>query len=291
MKAPNRFLAAGIVGVVVTILANIFLKISNGMINLYFAGYLDVQILRVLFLSVYAVEIFVAMMICLVIYTKAIQKSKVKILRVLLFSLLAGLADGVLTFALPGNGDVFYYVMDILVTGLCALAVIGKMEGKEETVEVEQNAKACKAKGKYYPSFWVIACLGYVIFTATSVCVFGFINEWDYTVSGIAGLVLMNMVFSVVYTYLYFLPYLIANKKEHRQTKAIYILNIFAGWTFVAWLVALIWSFTTPSEQPAVQQTVSVSGADELMKYKNLLDEGVITQEEFDNKKQQLLQL
>ncbi len=35
----------------------------------------------------------------------------------------------------------------------------------------------------------------------------------------------------------------------------------------------------------------SVSGADEIMKYKQLLDQGIITQEEFDAKKQQLLGL
>ncbi|MCH5297029.1 MAG: SHOCT domain-containing protein [Ruminococcus sp.] len=34
-----------------------------------------------------------------------------------------------------------------------------------------------------------------------------------------------------------------------------------------------------------------VSGADEIAKYKALLDQGVITQEEFDNKKRQILNL
>ena len=39
-----------------------------------------------------------------------------------------------------------------------------------------------------------------------------------------------------------------------------------------------------------VQQTVACS-ADEIIKYKNLLDQGIITQEEFDAKKKQLLDL
>lgn len=38
-------------------------------------------------------------------------------------------------------------------------------------------------------------------------------------------------------------------------------------------------------------QTVAVSAADELKKFKELLDSGVITQEEFDAKKKQLLGL
>lgn len=35
--------------------------------------------------------------------------------------------------------------------------------------------------------------------------------------------------------------------------------------------------------------TQAVSGADEIKKYKELLDMGIITQEEFDKKKQQIL--
>ena len=39
------------------------------------------------------------------------------------------------------------------------------------------------------------------------------------------------------------------------------------------------------------QQAIQVSAADELKKYKELLDMGAITQEEFDAKKKQLLGL
>lgn len=39
------------------------------------------------------------------------------------------------------------------------------------------------------------------------------------------------------------------------------------------------------------QETATISSADEIRKYKNLLDEGIITQEEFDSKKSQLLNL
>ena len=40
---------------------------------------------------------------------------------------------------------------------------------------------------------------------------------------------------------------------------------------------------------PTIQQTIT--SADEIMKYKELLDLGVITQEEFDTKKKQLLNI
>ena len=46
-----------------------------------------------------------------------------------------------------------------------------------------------------------------------------------------------------------------------------------------------------PTPAPNVKQEAPVSNADELKKYKELLDSGVITQEEFDAKKKQLLGL
>ena len=48
-------------------------------------------------------------------------------------------------------------------------------------------------------------------------------------------------------------------------------------------------NFQVESANPTVVQ--SLSGADEILKYKKLLDEGILTQEEFDAKKRQLLEL
>lgn len=45
------------------------------------------------------------------------------------------------------------------------------------------------------------------------------------------------------------------------------------------------------NNQPIVNTTQNTSGADDLIKYKQLLDSGVITQEEFDLKKKQILGL
>ena len=44
-------------------------------------------------------------------------------------------------------------------------------------------------------------------------------------------------------------------------------------------------------KQNNVQSNIATSNADELKKYKELLDEGIISQEEFDAKKKQLLNL
>jgi hypothetical protein len=46
----------------------------------------------------------------------------------------------------------------------------------------------------------------------------------------------------------YFLPTLIASFRKHQNSAAICAMNIFLGWTVVAWFAALIWSFTAVDE-------------------------------------------
>lgn len=43
---------------------------------------------------------------------------------------------------------------------------------------------------------------------------------------------------------LYFLPSIIAGKRNHPQVVPIVLLNVFVGWTFLGWVVALVWSST-----------------------------------------------
>ena len=44
--------------------------------------------------------------------------------------------------------------------------------------------------------------------------------------------------------FFYFLPALVAWKKSKRNFTAIFVLNICVGWTFIGWVVALVWAFT-----------------------------------------------
>ena len=41
---------------------------------------------------------------------------------------------------------------------------------------------------------------------------------------------------------LYFLPTIIALVRHVRNALAIVLINIFAGWTFIGWVIALVWS-------------------------------------------------
>ena len=42
---------------------------------------------------------------------------------------------------------------------------------------------------------------------------------------------------------IYFFPSIIAYRKKHTDRTAIFVLNLFAGWSFAGWVIALVWSF------------------------------------------------
>ena len=53
---------------------------------------------------------------------------------------------------------------------------------------------------------------------------------------------LLVIMFAVV---LYFLPALVAIDRAHRNAIAICVLNVLLGWTFLGWVAALVWAFTS----------------------------------------------
>ena len=52
----------------------------------------------------------------------------------------------------------------------------------------------------------------------------------------------------------YFLPSMIAGTREHHQTGAIFCLNLFAGWSIIGWIIAIVWACTNPPAQQIVTQ-------------------------------------
>ena len=56
------------------------------------------------------------------------------------------------------------------------------------------------------------------------------------------GAGLFSVLVLVVLASLYFLPALIADNKMHKHTNFIFLLNLLFGWTFFAWIGALIWA-------------------------------------------------
>ncbi|TWT41096.1 hypothetical protein RAS1_37880 [Phycisphaerae bacterium RAS1] len=50
----------------------------------------------------------------------------------------------------------------------------------------------------------------------------------------------------IIGLFVYFLPTIVAVHRNHYNTTAIFALNLLLGWSFVGWVVALVWSLTAP---------------------------------------------
>lgn len=75
-----------------------------------------------------------------------------------------------------------------------------------------------------------------------------------------------HIIILVIAIALYLLPGIIASSREHKNSTAIWILNIVLGWSFLGWVAALVWSFTNPdskqstaNQQPSLDKDLNVS--------------------------------
>lgn len=162
-------------------------------------------------------------------------------------------------------------------------AIILFFVGKKIIVTRNEKKKSGEIR-KLNIVFKILCCLGCVI----DLILIGFITNWGFSTEEEFIITLLLIIPGITTQCIYFLPYLIANSKGHDQETAIFILNLFAGWTIIAWVIALVWAFT---RKTIVVPQKNLSNADEIAKFKNLLDEGIITEEEFENKKKELLNL
>lgn len=55
-----------------------------------------------------------------------------------------------------------------------------------------------------------------------------------------AMLIIIGVVVGIA---LYFIPSILAERKGHKNFTSIKILNIFLGWTFIGWVIALMWVY------------------------------------------------
>ena len=142
-----------------------------------------------------------------------------------------------------------------------------------------------------------------------------------------------SITFILLLGLLYFLPALISLLNGKSNTMAIFALNLFLGWTFIGWIVALVWALTNdtkpqsiivnatstsekisnnqnihPTQPPSkIEHTALLSETSEseqdikqnysiqdekikrLKQLKELLNDNILTQEEFDIEKSKLL--
>ena len=165
--------------------------------------------------------------------------------------------------------------------------------------------RAKKEPATYYPSFWTSFVIYYILFNLVtmSLCVYFLLENSNYNAFVTDGTPLyvlscpFSLIVSFFITILYFLPYSSAQKHNHPKTRTVYLLNTFAGWTIIGWVLAIFIVYYKPKAKAKVKPSKECNITDENMKYKELYeyktlyDNGIISSEEFEAKKKQILDL
>jgi len=69
--------------------------------------------------------------------------------------------------------------------------------------------------------------------------------------AGAGGTAAAGGVFLLLLLALYFVPAMVAGARGHQNTAAIFMLNLFLGWTMLGWVIALVWAFTAVEKKKA----------------------------------------
>lgn len=112
-------------------------------------------------------------------------------------------------------------------------------------------------------------------------------NQFDYYGYKVMALliVILNLFF-----WLYMYPTKTARIKNHDQTTAIAWLNAIFGITVIGWVAMLIWANSPGNYNDDQNKKMNLNQLEnQLEKLKSLLDSGVITQEEFEEKRKDLI--
>ena len=91
-----------------------------------------------------------------------------------------------------------------------------EIKGQQEMFELPRIKKAMSEEEKLHRGIWAV--------------VHGFF---------LCGGIVFPLLWLI---YAYMLPCMIAAHRKHHSTNPICVLNILLGWTFLAWVIALIWA-------------------------------------------------
>ena len=68
---------------------------------------------------------------------------------------------------------------------------------------------------------------------------------WDVTHNWFpSGIPILGFPIGLIGLGIYFLPTIIAAFRKHKSIPGIVLVNVFTGWTFIGWIIALVWSLT-----------------------------------------------
>ncbi|MGH7813207.1 MAG: superinfection immunity protein [Candidatus Binataceae bacterium] len=65
-----------------------------------------------------------------------------------------------------------------------------------------------------------------------------------------AGSLAIGFILLLIGGVFYLVPGFVASDRGHRNAAAIWALDILLGWTFIGWVVALVWALTSPPPPP-----------------------------------------
>lgn len=54
---------------------------------------------------------------------------------------------------------------------------------------------------------------------------------------------------AIVVAFIYLLPFFIAEHRKHNNTTSILLANLFLGWTFLGWVICIVWAFSDNIKQ------------------------------------------
>jgi hypothetical protein len=106
---------------------------------------------------------------------------------------------------------------------------------------------------------------------------------------------IFGLTFGGVCLIFYFLPTIVAALRSHPSAGAIFAINLLLGWTFIAWVICLVWAASDTSHYngPYPPYNPSSDSQDriinQLRQLQQLRDEGALTEEEFNRQKASIL--
>ena len=93
----------------------------------------------------------------------------------------------------------------------------------------------------------------------------------------------------IIIILLYFVPAVTAYENKKKNKQSILVINIFLGWTFIGWIVALAMAVGKNAE-PSVEEKSAHKVTTALQDLVALKEKGHITQEEFEKQKRKILE-
>jgi hypothetical protein len=60
--------------------------------------------------------------------------------------------------------------------------------------------------------------------------------------------IVLVVILAILGTYIYFIPTFIARSRGHKNTLAIFALNLLLGWSLIGWTAALVWAMLADQE-------------------------------------------